>query len=318
MPIRISSNIPVTGGTDPIIREYTTNSTWTKPSTSNFWGVMVVCIGAGSGGASGRRGSTVRTGGGGGGGGSLVYRVIRASQLTNATYSVTIGTGSTGGALVNTNDTNGNGSTAAGDTSFGSLVIAKGAGGAGDSSHTTEGQGGDSTSCTPSRQPFSLSGTNGGAGGGASGFIFGGASATAGFSGAARACAGGGGGGNIEGRGNTPYGGGNGSSVFDGNTESAAPSGGTVAGDRNGGNGVDNIVNNILLDIDNSVTVGPGSGGGGGACGDTAGTIAGGNGGNGGKCAGGGGGGASTNGANSGSGGNGGNGLCFVVEFYGA
>ena len=27
-------------GTDPIIREYTANDTWTKPTASNFWGAL--------------------------------------------------------------------------------------------------------------------------------------------------------------------------------------------------------------------------------------------------------------------------------------
>jgi hypothetical protein len=38
------------GGTDPVIREYTANDTWTKPTAANFWGALVVCFGAGGGG----------------------------------------------------------------------------------------------------------------------------------------------------------------------------------------------------------------------------------------------------------------------------
>jgi len=81
------TDLTATGaGTNPVIREYTSNDTWTKPTASNFWGVMVVCVGAGAGGGSGRRGASLtnRLGGGGGGGGAYSYRFIRSAQLSSA------------------------------------------------------------------------------------------------------------------------------------------------------------------------------------------------------------------------------------------
>ena len=87
----------------------------------------------------------------------------------------------------------------------------------------------------------------------------------------------------------------------------------------NGGNGIDNGNQYLLLDQTYTTTYGVGSSGAGGAAGDAAGTIAGGKGGNGGLYAvGGSGGGASRNGANSGAGGNGSGGLVIIIEYYGA
>ena len=81
------------GGTNPVIREYTANDTWTKPTAANFWGVMVLCVGAGGGGGGGRRGaaSSIRCGGSGGSGAAIVYRVIPAATLTLSSYAITIG-----------------------------------------------------------------------------------------------------------------------------------------------------------------------------------------------------------------------------------
>lgn len=304
------------GGTDPIIREYTANDTWTKPTAANFWGVMVVCVGAGSGGGSGRRGasSSAKRGGGGGGGGAYAHRIIRSANLTLSSYTITVGAGSAGGTAITTDDTNGNNSAAGGDSSFGSLVVAKGGGIATGGTPTigNAALGGLASDCVPIRGPFSLTGANGGGSQVA-------AAATAGFSGftGIAAGAGGGGGGGIDAS-NNARNGGSGGAIFDAsNTQTNGGTGGSTTGVRNGENGTD-VANNILLDINNTTAASMGTAGGGGAAGDNAGTIAGGNGGNGGKCAGGGGGGASTNGANSGAGGNGGDGLVFVVEYYGA
>ena len=304
------------GGTNPVIREYTANDTWNKPSAANFWGVMVVCVGAGSGGGSGRRGaaSVVRGAGGGGAGAGYSARIIRAATLTAGSYAITIGTGGTGGAARTTNDTSGLAGTGGGNTSFGSLVIAAGAPtpfNAGGTGNTSGGSPALIQSNTPQRSPYSLGGTTGGRG---RFDTTGETPITAGLN--LTGGAAGGGGGAIDNL-NVVRDGGGGGAIYDAGVLSSNPAGGTTAGTRNGTNGSD-VANNILLDIDNATTAAMGTGGGGGAAGDTAGTIAGGNGGNGGKGAGGGGGGASTNGANSGAGGNGGDGLCFVVEYYGA
>lgn len=310
------------GGTNPVINEYTANDTWTKPTAANFWGVLVFCVGAGGGGGSGRRGasSTSRNGGGGGGGGAYAYRFIRSSTLSSSTYAITIGSGGTGGNSTTTNDTNGIAGTSGGVTTFGSLVSARfgtGGGAGTTSSSSGSGSGGNSTLCTPARLPFSMFGGQGTNGSTqqqpntpATGF-------NADIFNTINACPGGAGAGGMSAS-NIERDGGTGGAVYDVGVLSAAPTAGSTVFDRNGGNGVDNLVNNVLFDTNNPTTNGPGSSGAGGASGDSAGTIAGGNGGNGGKGAGGGGGGGSTNGANSGAGGNGGNGLCFVVEYYGA
>lgn len=304
------------GGTDPIIREYTANDTWTKPTAANFWGVMVVCIGAGGGGGSGRRGatSTARGAGSGGGGGAIVTRIMRSATLANSSYSITIGTGGNGGAAITVDNTNGNNGAVGGNTSFGSLVSARGssAGTGGSTGNTGGANGGSISQCVPSFGPYSQGGASGGGGNVSSS----GQSGTSGLSG--NACPGGGGAGGIQSN-NTMQTGGPGGGIYDAGSLIAGGSAGTTTSDaRNAGNGSDNIANNILYDINNTVTNAPGTGGGGGGSGDLSGTQAGGNGGNGGKGAGGGGGGGSTNGANSGAGGKGGDGLCFVVEYYGA
>lgn len=303
-------------GTNPVIREYTANNTWTKPTAANFWGVMVLCIAGGGGGGSGRRGAaaTNRGSGSGGSGAALSYRIIRKADLTLANYSITIGSGGAGGAARTTNDTSGSAGLDGGDTSFGSLVIARRGGGGNLGSNSGANAsgvaGGSMQFCTPAYGPFSVSGGASGAGN----ITLNGGSGSIGLS--ASAGAGGGGGGGIEGS-NVIRNGGNGGGIFDAGTFFSGTAGGTTAGVRNGISG-DDVANNILLDINNATTAAMGRGGSGGAGGDLAGTIAGGNGGNGGRGAGGGGGGASTNGANSGAGGNGGDGLCFVVEYYGA
>lgn len=310
------------GGTNPVIREYTANDTWNKPTAANFWGVMVLCVGAGGGGGSGRRGASLsaRFGGGGGGGGAYAYRIIQAATLSAASYAITIGSGGTGGAGRTTDNTNGATANGGGDTSFGSLVVAKGGsgGGAGTTGGGSGNSGGSTASNTPQRGPYSVQGGQGIAssivttpGAPVSGLAGG-----TGTSSTVVAAPGGGGAGGIDASDNARNGGAGGP-IFDVGVSSTTPTGGTTTGNRNGTNGSD-VANNILLDINNPTTAAMGSSGAGGAAGDTAGTIAGGNGGNGGKGAGGGGGGASTNGANSGAGGNGGDGLCFVVEYYGA
>lgn len=311
------------GGTNPVIREYTSNDTWTKPTASNFYGALVVCVGAGGGGASGRRGASASTrgGGSGGGGGAYVFRFLRNADLTLASFAITIGSGGTGSAARTTNDTNGAAGAVGGDTSFGVLVVAKG--GAGGSAGTTGAGsgfaiGGNASLCNPARLPYAMCGGNSTAGS-TSGTP---STPSTGFNstdalGTSIGCPGGAGAGGLNSA-NTERNGGTGASVYDAGVLRGGVAGGDILGTRDGTNGTDNVVNNFLLDINNTLTNAPGLSGGGGASGDNAATAAGGNGGKGGKGAGGGGGGGSTNGANSGAGGNGGDGLCYVVEYYGA
>lgn len=304
------------GGTDPVIREYTANDTWTKPTAANFWGVLVVCFGAGGGGGSGRRGAanSSRTGGSGGGGGGYAYRIMRAATLTGSSYAITIGSGGAGAAEQTVNSANGNQGVTGGSTIFAGMVSANGGsrGTGGAQGFTAGGNGGSISGALPAFGPFAVVGANGGfAQSGTNG-----GNANPGMSNSA--CSGGGGGGSLSAS-NNVYNGGNGGSIYNGNsTEITGGAGGTTTGTLNGSNG-SNVADKLIFDINNAITNAIGTGGGGGASGDgSTGTIAGGTGGAGGRGAGGGGGGASTNGANSGAGGAGGNGLCIVVEYYGA
>ena len=287
------------------LQEFSSSGTWTKPSGSTF--VMVECWGAGGGGGSGRRGAagTDRTGGAAGGGGSYTYRLFKASDLS-ATETVTIGAGSTGGAAVTVNSTNGNAATVAGDTSFGSVLFAYGGfGGAGGTAAAVAGGAGAGVLSA---------GLNTGANGGYPGSNagqFGGDSGVA--NSAFGSGFGGGGGGGLSAstsyEGGSSYqggaGGGAGGSITAGNALVASAAGGSIAGRRGGGGaaGATGAVGG------NGVAR---NGGGGGGASTTA---AAGAGGVGGFAAGGGGGGASLNGFNSGAGGNGGNGFCRVYTW---
>ena len=155
------------GGTDPVIREYTSNDTWTVPTAANFWGAMIIAVGAGGGGGSGaRRASTsVRSGGSGAGGGVMTTRLMRSAALTLASYAVTIGAGGTGGAAQTADDTNGNNGASGGTTSVGSIVIAlPGSGSSGGRTVAVGGgAGGAANNSTPAYGPFSKYGGNGAA-----------------------------------------------------------------------------------------------------------------------------------------------------------
>jgi hypothetical protein len=106
------------------IQYFTGNGTWTKPTGAKL--VDVLCVSPGVGGGSGRRGApgTVRQGGGGGTSGGVSRQTIPAVSLP-ATVAVTCGVGSTGGAAVTTDDTNGNPpGSVAGIPKFGTYVFA--------------------------------------------------------------------------------------------------------------------------------------------------------------------------------------------------
>lgn len=301
-------------GTNPIIREYIANATWTKPTASNFYGAMIMCFAAGGGGGSGRQGaaSTLRGAGASGGGGAFTRVFKRAANLPNATYSITVGAGGSAGAAQTVNNTNGNNGGAGGFSRFGTIVSAQegGLGVGGTTSTALAGTGGAIISCTPAGSPYSLAG-NAGRQGGNNGL-----QGNTGYqTSQAVAAASGGSGGGITAA-NVAAGGGSGGGIYDrGVLFSGGNGGGTNGG--NGGNGVDDRAL-YLWDYEIATTYGPGTAGGGGGPGDLSGLVAGGNGGTSGRTCGGAGGGASTNGANSGAGAAGGGGLVIVIEFYGA
>ncbi|MCC6425649.1 MAG: hypothetical protein IT435_02390 [Phycisphaerales bacterium] len=256
---------------------FTSGGTYTKPAGA-FW-VEAHVVGGGGGGGSGRRGAagTNRSSGvGGGGGAKTVWR--GPASLVGATETITVGAAGTGGAAITADSTNGNAGTNGGDSSFGSLGIARGGLG---------GPGGSTTNnvTAPVAAPGSWPG-------GAS------QNGTSGSGSNAPTAGGGGGGGpgggitSLNAQGDAGNGGGAGSEGL------AGGAGGTTLGTVNGSNG-----------STASTETGVGSGGGGGAA--TAGT----GGAGGGPGGGGGGGGASSNGTNSGAGGNGASGKVVVYTF---
>lgn len=280
-----------------VLREYTADDTWSKPSSTFFQGVWVLVAGGAGSGASGSVGVTNRTGGTGGSGGALVRRWVPAASLAG-TESVTIGAGGATATLSAGN----NGA----DTSFGTHAIAKGGiGGIYNGSATQPGPaGGDVLACTPVASGMADSGAPGGQAGRTTANTLAGGDGMTAFAGAG----GGGGGGYSTGGGAT---GGRGGGTYQSGTLTQGGAGGTAG--NNGTSGVDDINLNPFGELVAS-TIGFGTAGGGGGGSGAAG-VTGGNGGNGGRAAAGGGGGAGT--VTAGTGGSGGNGFCIIYEVYG-
>lgn len=277
----------------PDVQAFPVTGTWNKLAGAKA--VYVSLIGSGGGGGSGRRGAadTVRCGGGGGGGGAWATATFVASDLP-ASVAVTVGVGGAGGAAVTTNDTSGNNGQAGASTSFGSFLIARGAGSsAGGGSNSTGAAGAGGIGMTNGTTGGTASGTGGAGGVGGS------------------AAAGGGGGGGGAGGGitatpgaNAANNGGAGSVAFavattGGGTAGAVGGAGPTAGTPAAGAAVKGLP-------------GPGAGGGAasltgaGQAGADANTYGGG----------GGGGGASANNNASGAGGKGGNGYALAITYF--
>jgi hypothetical protein len=301
------------------ITTFSASGTWTRDSRTTF--ADVILWGAGGGGGSGaRQASGSASSGGGGGGAGFLQRARYTAAEAGASQTVTIGAGGTAGAAQTADNTAGNAGGAGGDTTFGSLLRARGGGaGAGGGLGVASGGGssaGMSTSAasgsdaTGGAAPIAgaaggsaaaggdntIAGGGSGGGGGASG----GAGNRSGY--ALYGSSGGGAGGGIS-AGGTAAAGGNGYNSFrSGGPSSVVPGGAAGVSGTAGGN-----VSLTLGPIDDGGT----GGGGGGAHATTPGA-----GGAGGVGAGGGGGGASQNGANSGAGGVGGAGQCVVIEYF--
>jgi hypothetical protein len=284
-----------------VIQEFMSpgSSTWTKPPNAKF--VHVIMYGGGGGGGSGRKRSSgglasAASAGGGGGAGGRTELFVAANQL-DATVTVTVGAGGTGGAAQTNNDTSGNNGLIGNNSSFGSFGLARG-GTEGIGGLTTSGGagfgGGSLGEFSNGSSTYSANGATGGISTGSSGsrggYRPGGGASGGGFSGSSTTLREGGTGGL-------------GGSLLNSSTTTTA--GGGAGGNTSG-------APNGVAGADASTFFIGGSGGGGGASG----TSTAGNGGAGGYPGGGGGSGGAGHTVNSGAGGNGGNGYVRVVTFY--
>lgn len=236
----------------------TATTTWVKP-TDIVPGTKarIMVFGGGGGGAGGN----YSTGGGGGGGG---YMAEYTGELTEESYTVTIGSGGSGGTSSGSSATAGG---TGGATSFGSLVSASGGGngktnaGAGGDGGTGGGSGGNGyNSVTGGKGTYG----GGGGGGGGNGYV--------GCGGGAGGTYGGGGGGGGAMSDYKGGGGGDSANYSGGSVPESALGGsggagysaaGNVASSTSGANGGagENTVGNDNVDFSGSGTAGSGSSG---------------------------------------------------------
>jgi len=263
-------------------------ATWTKPAGAKLV-VFDVVAGGGGGGSGGKAAAgTAIYGGGGGGGGGYTSISYAASDLADASYTITVAAGGTGGIFGGTAASAGGTSTATGTTQG---IIARASGGS---------AGGTGTTTGGSAGSFGTYGTNAG---GASNIT----TTAGGGSGGQRGPASGGAGGGCST--SAPFAGGlGGSNVSFGLNGAAGGALSTTANGGSGGNG------NLKTGFASALFTGSGGGGGGAT---TFATGSGGNGGNGANfgCAGGGGG-ATQGSGNGGNGGNGAGGIVVITTYF--
>lgn len=160
------SLFPLGGPGYLIVREYTGSNpgggtltyTWNTPQNIRL--IQVICVGAGGGGGSGAIGGGAGnrySGGGGGGGGAIAWGFFDKKDLTQPSYSISVGAGGagggpatyTGGASANA----GIAGTAGVYTTFGNTIVSAsgGSGGGGGRNLNTGlgGAGGLATACRP-------------------------------------------------------------------------------------------------------------------------------------------------------------------------
>jgi len=277
------------GGSDNIkITTFNSSATWTKDARTTA--VSVLVCSAGSGGGSGRRGSsTASSGGGGGAPGAYVNGLTGGggvnpipASLFNDTETVTVGAGGAGGAAQTVNDTNGNNGGDGGGSGLGYVGYPASTAGGGGGGNTTSGNG------------------VGGSGNGSN---------TTGANGSGQGASGGGSGADSG----TARQAGNGVDItsWDTTVLATAGLGGIETGTIDGGDGGDQDTDPMVAH--GALFKGAGGGGGGG---QKSGMVAG-IGGNGGFPGGpGAGGGGSLNGTNSGAGGSGADGQVIVIEYF--
>jgi hypothetical protein len=173
-------------------RAFYTNGTFVVPATVNF--VFVTLVGGGGGGGAGDQliGIDNYGGGGGGAGGIVLNHPVLVTP--GASYSITIGAGGAGAPSGQTGGSpywSGHSGSSGGDTSFGSLIYARGGGGGSGATGINEGGGGAGgdgglTTTAPSLANLGYTGQIGGSRGGDGSFLGGvGASSPFGSGGAA-------------------------------------------------------------------------------------------------------------------------------------
>lgn len=309
----------------------TTTYTWNKPVGLKF--AEICCVGAGGGGGGAMRRAFNTAPASGGGGGAIVWATFDGSMLANS-YTVTVGAGGAGGVGSTSTTITTNSGSDGGDTSFGSLVVAKGGVGGKGNLTTTPNTvaGGYAVSCTPAGPPYAINGCQAAARNAFDTLVtnaptifdpnYNSISSSQENTAAAfdiQKGRGGGGGGYGGGFQTVFYSGSKGSSGYQFDT--IVNNGGNPGSGNSGQNATaptDNMIT-TLLQITGSTTL-YGLGGGGNGGGAASGSINGGNGSNGGLYGAGGGGGGHayslTVSVSGGNGGSGSSGLCIIAEYY--
>ena len=136
---------------------FTSSTTWNRPSSDRFAGVMVEIKGGGGGGGLSSSSTATAVYGGGGGNGMFLRDWIARDEL-DPSYSLTIGAGGSG----RTTGAGAGSGTAGGSTSFGSLLVAGGgSGGSGAAASHGAGGNGGSTSTIRSGRTLQINGQRG-------------------------------------------------------------------------------------------------------------------------------------------------------------
>lgn len=165
------SVFPLGGPGYLIIKEYTGSNpgggtltyTWNKPDNIKY--IQVVCVGGGGGGGGGRSQNSGRvTGGAGGGGGAIAWGFFDRKNLTQSSYTISVGSGGAGGASTAVNALSNSGTNGQYTTFGGTLVSASGGSGGqlgASNANRIGGAGGLSTACLPG-PAFTIPGGTGG------------------------------------------------------------------------------------------------------------------------------------------------------------
>lgn len=142
-----------------LITTYNSSGSWTIDSRTKS--VEFYVMSGGGGGGSGRSGASGTAGGGAGGGpGNLYYFKTVAALLVSSPYTVTVGDGGAGGALVNGVGVPGNPGIIGGTSSVGSIIVVLG-GGPGTGGIGTAGQGSFLNQHAGAAGGITLGGSNG-------------------------------------------------------------------------------------------------------------------------------------------------------------